>query len=223
MGVIAIIPARGGSKGIPGKNVKKICDKPLIGYTIEAAAKSKIFDRIIVSTDNSTIKKVSERSGAEVVIRPKKLATNTASTESAMGHVLDVLLEKEQYRPDVIVLLQPTSPLRTALDIKKAYSKFRSESLDSLLSVTSHVKFIWKETKQKVYPINYEFLERPRRQDMKDQFSENGAIYITKYKTFWKNKNRLGGKIGLYAMEEKHSIEVDSFVDLKIVEQYLSQ
>ena len=221
--VCAIIPARGGSKGIPMKNVKKICGKPLVSYTIEAAVKSKIFDRIIVSTDNPSIKRVSERSGAEVVVRPKKLATSKASTESAMQHVVDVLLKKEQYSPDVIMLLQPTSPLRTAEDIKKAYNKFKRERADSLLSVTSHVNFIWKQTKQKVYSLNYDFLKRPRKQDVKDQFRENGAIYITKYAVFRKYKNRLGGRIGFYLMKEAQSIEVDSPVDLKIVEQYLSQ
>jgi N-acylneuraminate cytidylyltransferase len=219
--IIAIIPARGNSKGIANKNIVAIKEKPLVAYTIEAAVKSGIFDRIIVTTDCHKIAQVSKKSGAEVVIRPKKLAKDTSPTEPAMDHVLDQLWKKEGYRPDSLMLLQPTSPLRDHNDIRKAYAKFRKDKLDSLLSGSSHVSFIWKIEKDRVSALNYDYLHRPRRQDIKDQFKEDGAIYITKYRTFKKYKNRLGGEIGVYLMDEKRSLEVDTPVDLAIIKTYL--
>ena len=221
--VLAIIPARGGSKGIPQKNIKLLKGRPLITYTIEAAKKSKIFDRIVVSTDDRKIEKVSIRCRAEVIKRPKRLALDTASTESAILHALEWLEKNKNYKPDIIGLLQPTSPLRNYKDIKGAYKKFINEKLDSLLSVTGNAIFIWQTRQDRFKPINYNYLHRPRRQDMRHQFKENGAIYFTKYNIFMKYKNRLGGKIGYFVLNEARSMDIDSPVDLLVAENILNR
>lgn len=219
--ILAIIPARRGSKGILFKNIASLNGKPLIAYTIQAAQKSGIFDRIIVSTDCSKIKKVSKKYKATVIERPKNISKNITPTEPVISHILKWLKRKENYQPDVVVLLQPTSPLRTEADIKGAYGKLKNEKLDSLLSVSRNHAFIWKKEKNSFRPINYDYRDRPRRQDMNDQFKENGAIYVTKYSIFIKYRNRLGGKVGYYLMDNDRSIEIDSPLDLLIAERIL--
>jgi len=221
--VMAIIPARGGSKGIPRKNIKPLGGRPLLYYTVDAAKKSDIFDKIIVSTDDAEIEKVSIKYGAHVVKRPGRISRDTSSTEQAVIHALWWLKKKEKYIPDVIILLQATSPLRTAPDIRAAYRKFREKNLDSLLSVTRNKAFIWKAKKDKFVPVNYDYKSRPRRQDIKNQFRENGAIYITKNKTYKKSRNRLGGSIGYYIMNEERSMEVDTMLDFEAIRCFLKK
>lgn len=222
--ILAIIPARGGSKGVPRKNIRLLAGKPLIGYTIEAAKESKIFDKIVVSTEDLEIAQVArEYKEVNIIKRPKKLARDKTSTELVILHILRWFKKKENYQPDIIYLLQPTSPLRNRDDIKGAYKKFIREKLDSLLSVTENKSFIWKMERNRFRPINYNYFHRPRRQDMKDQFQENGAIYITKIEIFNKFKNRLGGRIGYYLMNEKRSLEIDTLFDLSLAEKILKE
>lgn len=221
--ILAVIPARGGSKGIPLKNIADLNGRPLIAYTIEAAKKSKVFDRIIVSTDDRKIEEISIRCKAEVIKIPKRLAQDISTTESVMLHILTWLRNNENYIPRIIYLLQPTSPLRDYKDIKNAYKKFIREKLDSLLSVTTNTVFIWKKCRGGFNPVNYNYLRRPHRQDMKHQFRENGAIYITKYNIFMKFKNRLGGKIGYYVLDESRSIDIDSQADLLVAREILNR
>ncbi len=215
-GILAIIPARGGSKGIPCKNIIPLEGKPLIAYTIEAARKSGIFDKIIVSSENKKIESISVKYGAQVIKRPKNLAGNATPTEPVILHALERLKKKEGYAPSVIFLLQPTSPLRNQDDIKNAYRKFTREKLDSLLSVMQNVDFLWNQKNNKLLPLNYDYRYRPRRQDVRNQFKENGAIYITKHSIFMQCKNRLCGKIGYYLMDEKQSVDIDSLCDVLV-------
>jgi len=220
---IAIIPARGGSKGIPYKNIIILKRKPLIVYTIEAAKKSRIFDRVIVSTDNKKIQLIAKKYGAEVILRPKNIAQDKTPTEPVMLHVLDWLKKKENYQPDLVFLLQPTSPLRNNRDIEAAYKEFINKDLDSLLSVTNNKAFIWLKTGSKLRALNYNYLKRPRRQEMIGQFRENGAIYITKFDIIKKRSNRLGGRIGCYVMDELRSIDIDNYFDLVSAKQILER
>ncbi len=213
-GVLAIIPARGGSKGIPRKNIIGLAGKPLIVHTIDAAKKSGIFDKIVVSTDSKEIEKISKRYGVQVIMRPGRLAKDTSPTEPVMLHALEWLRRTQGYRPGVIALLQPTSPLRNGFDISRAYEKFIKSGADSLLSVTPNRSFLWEEKRGALRPINYNYLRRPIRQEMKRQFRENGAIYLTKYKTFIRFKNRLGGMVSSYVMDEERSIDIDGYIDL---------
>ena len=220
---IAVIPARGGSKGLPRKNIRLLAGKPLIAYSIEAALKSKYIDRVIVSSEDEEIAEISRRHGAEVVERPMELATDTAPTEPALEHVVKWLKEYEDYKTDIIVLLHPTSPLRTSEHIDEALDIFLNSNYDSLLSVCPSHAFIWKMGEAGVYPINYDFKNRPRRQDKEPEYRENGAIYITKYKILMGNHNILGGKIELYIMPEECSIDIDTEFDLWLCEQLLKR
>jgi CMP-N,N'-diacetyllegionaminic acid synthase len=219
--IIAIIPARGKSKGIPLKNIVMLSGKPLIAYTIEAAKKSGIFDKIVVSSEDKKIQAVAVRYGAELVKRPEGLARDTTPTEPVLFNALKQLEDSEGYKPDIIFLLQPTSPLRSYSDIRAAYRKFIREKMDSLLSVAKNSEFLWSQKNKKFLPLNYDYRCRPRRQDARNQFRENGAIYITKYSIFVKHKNRLGGKIGCYIMDEKRSFDIDSLSDLTVVRDVL--
>jgi len=219
--VIAIIPARGGSRGVPRKNIKELAGKPLIAYTIEAALQSGVIDRVIVSTEDNEIAAIAGEYGAEVVVRPADLATDEAPTEPALLHVVKYLEETENYKADIIVLLQATSPMRRGKHIKEALHQFLENDCDSLLSVCPSHAFLWKTDADGANSINYDFRHRPRRQDAGPQYRENGAIYITDYEILVNEHNRLGGKIGLYVMKEEDSLEIDSAFDFWLCEQVL--
>ena len=221
--ILAIIPARGGSKGIPRKNIRLLAGKPLIAYTIEAGSKSKCIDKTVVSTEDKEIAEKSREYGAEVIERPKELATDTAPTEPVLEHVVEWLKEHEGYKSDIVVLLQPTSPLRNNKHFDEALDIFLNNDYDSLLSVCPSHAFIWKVREDGAYPINYDFKSRPRRQDKEHEYKENGALYIMKYETLISNHNRLGGKIGLYIMPEESSIEIDTEFDFWLCEQIINR
>jgi len=219
--IVAIIPARGGSKGIPRKNIKPLGGKPLIAWTIEEAKKSRFLDRVIVSTEDNEIAKISRDYGADVIRRPIKLAKDDTPTEPVIEHVINNLKKYEGYNPKIIVLLQPTSPLRKSKHIDKAFEFFMEGKYDSLLSVCPFSGFIWRKKNDTSVSVNYNYKKRPRRQDKPLEYKENGAIYITRYKIFMEMHNRLGGKIGLYIMPEENSIEIDTEFDFWLCEQII--
>ena len=222
MKILSIIPARGGSKGIPLKNLVLVNKKPLLYYTVHASLNSKI-NRTIVSTDNERIASYARKYGAEVINRPKKLSSDRVSIEPTIEHVLDLLYRKDGYEPDILILLQNTSPLRTSSHINEAIDMFRKGKFDSVLSgFISHYLF-WRKFKSFVVPINYEPSKRPNRQKMMNQFIENGAIYITKYSLFKKTRCRISGKIGFYKMPEELSIQIDNEYDLLFAEQVMEK
>jgi len=214
--IIAIIPARGGSKRIPLKNIVDFCGKPLIALTINTAKESEIFDKIVVSTDHKKIAEISEQYSAQVIKRPKELSGDKIKSEEVILHVLNSLKQNEDYKPDVIFLLEPPFPLRTKQDILNSYSKFQNDKLDSLLTVVKNTYFIWEQKGDKFRPINYNYKNRPMTQDV-NQFREQAVVYITKYNIFMKHKNRLGGKIGYYLLDE--SVDIDTPTDLLVAEQ----
>ena len=214
---LGIIPARGGSKGLPRKNIKLLNGKPMIAYTIEAARKSKL-DHFIVSTEDKEIADISRQYGAEVIDRPPELAEDRTPTGNVMFHVLETI----KYKPKWTVLLQPTSPLRNENHINEALQRFDDGRFDSLLSVSLSHSFLWVMGLQCPFPLNYDpFGRRPRRQDMLTQFQENGAIYIIKTKLFKDHHYVLADKIGFYIMPADYSIEVDSEFDFWLAEQIL--
>lgn len=215
--VTTIIPARGGSKGIPGKNVRPLNGKPLITHSIEAALSADLVDRVYVTTDDSQIAQVACDYGADIIHRPADLASDTASSESALLHALQEILQKEN-QPELIVFLQCTSPLRTGTDIDRAIKQLRNEKADSLLSVSPSHRFLWHVIDGKSESINYDYCNRPRRQDMNPQYVENGSIYIFKPWVLNKLGNRLGGKISLYIMREDQNWEIDSSQDFEYIE-----
>ncbi len=219
---IAIIPARGGSKGVPYKNIRCLGDKPLIAHSILDAKESKYTDKVFVSTDDREITEVSQQYGAEIIDRPNELAGDSASSESALIHALSEI-EKTGVTPDLIVFLQCTSPIRTGIDIDKAIAKLKAENADSLLSVSPSHRFLWEEVDGLAKSINYDYRDRPRRQDMQPQYVENGSIYIFKPWVLKELGNRLGGKISLFVMSEAASWEIDSPLDFEIAESLMKK
>ena len=197
-------------------------NKPLLDYTVKASLDS-VIDRTIVSTDDKQIAKVAIDCGAEVVQRPQILANDTAQIEPSIEYTLNYLEKKEGYYPDLVVLLQNTSPLRNANHINGAMNVFKKGKYDSVLSGFLSHYFLWKIQNNISKPINYNPLKRPNRQQMTRQFIENGAIYITKYSLFKKTKCRISGKIGLYEMPEEQSIQIDSKFDLLFAKQVIKE
>ncbi|MBW2989888.1 acylneuraminate cytidylyltransferase family protein [Candidatus Woesearchaeota archaeon] len=218
MEIISIIPARGGSKGVPGKNIKLLDGKPLISYSIASSLGSSLVGRTIVSTDDLEIADVAKRFGAEVYMRPKQLAADDSKTDDVLVHVVETL-KREGYHPDLIVLLQPTSPLREKEDIDNAINVLLRSNSDSLLSVCEFPYFLWKIRDGLGAPINYDpSKKRPFHQEMQ-QYKENGSIYITKKEILLKNKCRLGGSISLYVMQPENSFEIDTHFDFWLIEK----
>ncbi len=217
MSSVAIIPARGGSKGLPGKNIRNLANKPLIAHSIINAKEAKLVDKVYVSTDDRQIAEVSRKYGAEIIDRPDELANDTASSESALIHAVEQI-ESQGVNITLVVFLQCTSFIRTAQDIDNAIKKVKTESADSLLSVSPSHRFLWQEVDGIAKSINYDYGCRLRRQDMQPQYVENGSIYIFKPWVLKELNNRLGGKIALFYMSEAASWEIDSLLDFEVAE-----
>jgi len=217
---VAIIPARGGSKGIFRKNLKLFAGKPLIYYSIIEALKVTAIDEVYVSTEDREIKDYVQSLGVKVIDRPPELASDESSTFSVLVHAFKML-----NKPDIIITLQPTSPLRRAKHILEALLML-NKKIDTVVSVCSKHTYNWKQVNGCGIP---QFTSRQRRQDMVKQYFENGSIYISRDYVFKKNDEKFGmgisstGKIKLYEMSELHSIELDSNFDFKILEELYVQ
>lgn len=220
MEVLAVIPARGGSKGIPKKNLAELAGRPLVAWTIEAALVAKTLTRIVVSTDSAEIAAVAAGYGVRVIDRPAHLAEDRSPTEPVIGHALSVLAA-EDYLPELIVLLQPTSPLRPGATIDACVEKVRRENLDSLFTAHEDHGLYWTVVEDRPTPL-YDYRHRPRRQDMPPTVRENGAVYVTRRSCWEENANRLGGRIGVYVMPPRQSLDIDSPEDLILCAAILS-
>jgi len=216
--ITAFIPARGGSKGILGKNIKEFAGKPLIVHSIEYALNCSQIDEVVVSTDDDKIAKIARKAGARIVNRPPELSTDSASTESAIHHFVN----KFNKKPDILVLLQPTSPYRPKGSLENAITHFTENGFDSLLSITPTCRFFWRVKDDQTTYAEYDYLNRPHRQDLKQEdirYMENGSLYIFTRKHFDKMGNRLGGKIGYVEWPEEYSLEIDTHLDFDILEK----
>jgi CMP-N-acetylneuraminic acid synthetase len=214
---LAIIPARGGSKGVKKKNIRELNGRPLISYTIDAAKTSDAVDRVIISTDNEEIGNVARAAGGEVpFIRPADLARDDTPTEPVVTHVLTEVDEAF----DQFVLLQPTSPLRTATHVTESVKKYRDSEADSLLSVYQSKNYRWQYADDGATQINFSG-DRSRRQEKQPEFVENGAIYITDVETYLQTENFMCGKTELYEMSERSSVDIDTPFDLWLAEQIM--
>lgn len=216
---IAIIPARGGSKGIPRKNLSLLAGKPLISHIIGTAQLAKTVDRIVVSTDDNEIAKVSRKFGAEVVMRPTDLSDDKASSESALIHVLDVLEKNENYKPDLIIFLQCTSPLTLPEDIDGTVRTLIDSNADSALAVTPFHYFLWGQNNDGYgVGINHDKNVRLLRQQNNQQYLETGAVYVMRQSEFKKTKHRFFGKTVIHIIPPERCLEIDEPVDLRIAE-----
>lgn len=224
--VLAVIPARGGSKGIPHKNLVPLNGRPLISYTIEAARECSFIDRIIVSTDDPEIRDVAIEWGAEApFLRPAYLSDDTAKSIDVLIHAVD-FCKREDDPYDIVVLLQPTSPLRTGEDIKGALEWFAKTGCDSLCSVSPlRENPVLTRTMNKDTGLLLPFLKTQstvRRQDMAEYYHVNGAIYIN-YCTDLTPETSLNDNECGYLMDRLHSADVDTEDDLLYCEYILSR
>jgi CMP-N,N'-diacetyllegionaminic acid synthase len=215
---LAIIPARGGSKRLPRKNILDLCGKPLIAYSIEAGLKSKYIDKVIVSSDDDEILTISKKYSAKTILRPEELANDTATTFDAIKHTIDNF---EKY--DYIVLLQPTSPLRNEKHIDEAIELLESKNADAVVSVCEmdHSP-LWSNVLPEDGNMNNflrdEILNKCS-QDLEKYYRLNGAIYICKTDKLLENKGFFFKEnIFAYKMNRKNSIDIDEEIDFLMVE-----
>lgn len=226
--ILVLIPARGGSKSIPRKNIKNLCGKPLIAWSIEAALKNNLVSRVVVSTDDKEIINIAKKYGAEIpFVRPSHLALDTSTTLEVVKHAVNWFKENENIKYDIVVLLEPTSPARMHFHIDEAIKVFLNEEYDSVVSISrvpSHYNPYWQFTLGKKNKLNC-FVEGnikdiiTRRQDLPDTYTRNGAIYVLKSKNFLNNKPSLyGDNVFGFLMDDKYSVDIDSLEDWKEAE-----
>lgn len=219
MKVLVIIPARGGSKGVPKKNIKILGDKPLIAHAIDCAKASKKVTKVIVSTDSEEIAAVAKHYGSDVILRPEDLATDTSNVVTAVEHVYHSLNEVF----DVIVLLQPTSPLRTSKDVDKIISMFEEDNaIDGVISVVPmddmHPARMYNlSSNSELIPFLTEG-ETARRQDLKPVYYRNGCFYAVKIAAFFKEKSFMVTHKKAYIMNADWLANIDTPRDFKIAE-----
>jgi CMP-N,N'-diacetyllegionaminic acid synthase len=223
--ILAVIPARGGSKGVPRKNIRQICGKPLIAYTIETALEVRhLVYRVIVSTEDEEIAEISRQYGAEVpFLRPAELAGDGVPTVPVLQHAVRFVEKQDGTTLDWVLLLQPTDPLRHAADIQHALTLAHQGECDSVISVvqvfSTHPILMKRIENNRLLPYCIEEKEGTRRQDYKPAaYMRNGAIYLTRRNVLIQQNSIWGEVIRPYVMPEERSIGVDSELDLKMVE-----
>jgi len=221
--ILAIIPARGGSKGILRKNLTLLAGKPLIRYTITEAKKSKHLSHIVVSTEDVEITNLVEKYGVDVVKRPDELSADDTPTSPVVQHVIKFLQEKENQNFNIIVVLQPTSPLRLVSDIDGAIEMFMKYKCDSVVTV-SEVQhpphWMYTIERNALVPI-IKGKNILRRQDTPKIFQLNGAVFVTSKEYLFKNNLIFSGEIRPYIMPIERSVDIDSPLELKLAELIL--
>lgn len=216
--IIAVIPARKNSKEIKNKNIMKLNGFPLISYSINYAKKSKLIDRVFVSTDGNNIASVSKKFGAEIIMRPKNLSNDTIMPDHAVVHAIDYVKKILNYNFDYVVFLQPTTPLRQMGELDNAIKYCVSEKFDTVFSSIDYKPFLWRKTKHSIFPVAFDPNKRKRRQITQD-INETGSYYITKKETFKKLKNRFGKKISNYNSDFLSFFEIDSLSDFNYIKE----
>lgn len=215
---VAIIPARAGSKGIPGKNLRSVCGRPLLAWSIMQARAAKSVDSVWVSSDGDDILAVAEEYGAIPIRRPEALSGDTATSESAWRHALEEI-ERTGAKIDLIIGMQATSPVRAPSDLDGAITQVRHDGLDSLLTVTEVEDFFnWRMGPEGPESINYDYRSRKRRQLIEKRYLENGSFYVFRPEILRSLNNRLGGKIGMFVMERFKMFQIDNPDDLALCE-----
>ncbi len=216
---IAIIPARGGSKGIPGKNLVPICGHPLLAWSIMQALATDSIDSVWVSSDDNKILDVADHYGAHPVKRPMEISGDTATSESAWIHAIEIISTLDA-APEFVVGMQATSPIRDSTDLDNAVRLFRHGEYDSLMSVNEIEDFhTWRiGTDGAPESVNYDYRNRQRRQSIEKKYLENGSFYIFTPDSLKNNVNRLSGNIGIYIMEKFKMFQIDDPQDIPLCE-----
>jgi N-acylneuraminate cytidylyltransferase len=221
MKAIAIIPARGGSKSLPGKNIKLLGGRPLIAWSIEAAMPSRYVSRIVVTTDSDEIGKIAEHFGAEFLRRPDHLATDKCSLDRVLTHAIKETRALRNLE-ELVVTLQPTVPLRGPDLIDDCIERLIETDADSLLTVHEGPHFAWQKFGDKAIALNIPVSKRVMRQDITEQdrvYLENGACYVTKTGLLLKAQNRLCGRITPFEIPEENGIDIDTDYDFWLTEK----
>ncbi len=221
--ILAIIPARAGSKGVPGKNRKKLLGTPLITYTIKAALEANYIKEVVITTDDEAVKETGEKFNVDVITRPARFSTDKSSSESAVIHCLRTLQKREKFF-EYFILLQPTSPLRTSFHIDDCCEKFFSTENNSAISITDNAHHPYKtffiKNKEMLPVKGWKLLSSPR-QKLPANFRQNGAIYLLSTTRFLEEKSFIIRPVMGYRMKPEESIDIDTELDFKIAEMLM--
>jgi CMP-N-acetylneuraminic acid synthetase len=213
MSIVAVIPARGGSKGIPGKNLRTVAGIPLVVRAIEAARSCGLIDRVVVSTDDPAIADAAHAAEAEVVDRPAHLSGDRATSESAVLHAL----EHTDPAADIVVFLQPTSPFIDSAALCEAIERVRSGMEDVVFSAVETFAFLWRlDGEGRATGVNHDPSARPRRQDREPNFQETGGFYVMRAAGFRRARFRFFGTVGIAIVDERTGIEIDTLDQLAL-------
>ncbi len=220
--VLAIVPARGGSKGLPGKNIRELCGKPLIAWSIDAARDSAYIDEVVVSTDSDEIAEISRQYGASVpFMRPPELATDTADSMGAINHAIDYYEQRGKHF-DLIAVIEPTSPLREAQDIDASILKLVNENAGSIVSVclaeTTHPAFMFHLDGCRLVTSSGKPFKTMRRQDLDPAYFLEGSVYISTYEALAREGDFIHENTIAYVVPKWKSPEIDDMVDLLLIE-----
>jgi N-acylneuraminate cytidylyltransferase len=224
--ILCVVPARGGSKGVPRKNLRVVGGKPLIVWTLERALAARPAMDVVVSTDDEEIAAVARAAGALVpFLRPADLARDTTPTEPVVRHAIAQARQADA-APDAVMLLQATSPVRLPGTLSRAVAQLEATGVDSLVGVVPQAPFIWTEGTADAGPTSaYDVTARPRRQDLTPatlRYRETGSLYLTRTWVYDELDNRIGGRVGLFVMDELEGIDVDTELDLEVADRTLS-
>ncbi|MDT8303902.1 MAG: acylneuraminate cytidylyltransferase family protein [Sedimentisphaerales bacterium] len=225
--LLSIITAKGKSTGLPNKNLRLLCGKPLVQWTIEASLQSHFITRTIVSSDKKEILALSKQLGADPIERPPKLATDTTDSESVLVHVIDYLKKSEGYIPDVLILLQPTSPLRTYKDIDEAMNLYFDSACSAVISgfklENNSLKDFIIDGEDRLKAITNDKFPFTPRQQLPQTFRSNGAIYIIKADLFMQKHTLLTNNTRPFIMDKHRSIDINNMEDFIAAEDYLNK
>lgn len=230
MRILCVVPARGGSKGVPRKNLRVVGGKPLLVWTVEQALSARPAMDVVVSTDDDEIADVARSAGALVpFLRPAELARDTTPTEPVVRHAIAAARAADA-APDVVMLLQATSPVRLPGTLSRAVAQLQATGVDSLVGVVPQAPFIWVEASGDSPDAGptaaYDVTARPRRQDLTAstlRYRETGSLYLTRTWVYDELDNRIGGRVGLFVMDELEGIDVDTELDLEVADRTLAQ
>lgn len=223
MTILCVIPVRGGSKGVPGKNIRDLAGRPLVAWTIRAALAAEEDLRVVVSTDAPPIAEIARRHGAEVpFLRPAQLARDETATEPVIEHAL-AEHRSSHGEPEAVMLLQATSPLRLPGTLDRAVRQLREQDADSLVGAVPESPFLWRhpEAPGQAPAADYDVDHRLRRQDMAPadlRYRENGSLYLTRPWVYDERRNRLGGRISLFELDPLEGVDIDTELDFQLAE-----
>lgn len=222
MRILCVIPVRGGSKGVPGKNRRLVAGRPLVCWSIGQALEAKAGLDVLVSTDDAELAQIAAEAGADVpFLRPAELAQDDTPTEPVIQHAIDFRTAQGR-RPEAVMLLQATSPLRLPGTLDRAVDQFSATGVDSLVGVVPQTPFLWRTGAAP--RAHYNVDARPRRQELTADelfYRETGSLYLTRTELYTERANRIGGQVGLFEMDEVEGVDIDTLVDLRVAEQLL--